>query len=71
VPAEDYVVVSGKHLYNMQQSAVVGKLRELGVLSLDDASSRVIKPGLVNLIPNSQAGRVDMTRRNISIRAPK
>jgi len=67
VPSEDYVVISGKHLYNMQQSAVVSKLRELGSLSPDDASSRVIKPGLVNLIPGSQ-GRVDMTRRNISIR---
>lgn len=66
-PSEDYVVVSGKHLFNMQQSAVISKLRGLGVLSTDDASSRVIKPGLVNLVPKSQ-GRVDMTRRNISIR---
>lgn len=65
--AEDYVVVSGKHLFNTQQSAVVRKLRDKGVLSLDDASSRVIKPGLVNLVPNGP-GRVDMTRRNISIR---
>ncbi len=66
-PSEEYVVVSGKHLFNMQQSAVIHKLRKLGVLSLDDASSRVVKPGMVNLIPNSQ-GRVDMARRNISIR---
>jgi predicted kinase len=66
--AEDYVVVSGKHLFNMQQSAVVGKLREAGVLSQDDASSQMIKPGLVNLIPNAHQGRVDLTRRNISIR---
>lgn len=64
---EDYVVVSGKHLFSTQQSAVVRKLRDMGVLSLDDASSRVIKPGLVNLVPNTQ-GRVDMTRRNISVR---
>jgi predicted kinase len=66
-PSEDYVVVSGKHLYNMQQSVVVSKLREMGVITADDSSSRVIKPGLVNLVPNTQ-GRVDMTRRNISIR---
>jgi predicted kinase len=66
VAAEDYVVISGKHLFNMQQSAVISKMRDLGVLSVDDASSRVIKPGLVNLVPNQ--GRVDMTRRNISIR---
>jgi len=63
---EDYVVISGKHLFNMQQSAVANKLRGLGVLGHDDASSRVIKPGMVNLVPNQ--GRFDATRRNISIR---
>jgi predicted kinase len=63
---EPFVVISGKHLFSMQQSAVVAKLRELGVLSSDDASSRIIKPGLVNLVPHQ--GRVDLTRRNISIR---
>jgi predicted kinase len=62
---EAYTVISGKHLYNMQQSAVVSKLRSLGVLDTNESNSRVIKPGLVNLIPK---GRVDMARRNISIR---
>lgn len=65
--SEDYAVISGKHLFNMQQSAVLSKLREVGVLGYDDASSRVIKPGLVNLVPKNQ-GRFDATRRNISIR---
>lgn len=65
--SENYIVVSGKHLYSMQQSSVVSKLRALKVLSSEDASSRVIKPGMVNLIPQAP-GRVDMTRRNISIR---
>jgi predicted kinase len=65
---EDYAVISGKHLFNMQQSAIISKLREMGVLSSSDAASQVIKPGLVNLVPNNTAGRVDMTRRNISIR---
>jgi predicted kinase len=64
---EDYAVISGKHLFNMQQSAVVSKLRSLGVLGHDDASSRVIKPGLVNLVPK-HVGRIDVTKRNISIR---
>jgi hypothetical protein len=64
---EGYVVISGKHLFSMQQSAVINKMRDDSVLSLDDSSSRVIKPGLVNLVPQNQ-GRVDMTRRNISIR---
>jgi hypothetical protein len=63
---DNYAVVSGKHLFSMQQSAVISKLRSLGCLSGGDASSKIIKPGMVNLIPNSP-GRVDMTRRNISI----
>lgn len=66
-PGEEYAVVSGKHLFNMQQSAVVNKLRQLGVITSDEAASRTIKPGLVNLVPNNM-GRVDMTRRNINIR---
>jgi predicted kinase len=64
---EEYVVVSGKHLFNMQQSAVISKLRAAGVLGTDDASSHVIKPGLVNLVPKN-SGRFDASRRNISIR---
>lgn len=66
--SEDYVVISGKHLFRMQQSAVLNKLRTIGVLSDDDSSSHVIKPGMVNLVPNSQHVRFDATRRNISIR---
>lgn len=69
MPSEDYVVISGKHLFSTQQSAVVGKLRELKVLSSDAASSHTIKPELVNLVPQQhRPGRVDITRRNISIR---
>lgn len=64
---EDYVVISGKHLFNMQQSAVISKLRTDGVIVHDDTGSRVIKPGLVNLVPKHQ-NRYDVTRRNISIR---
>jgi predicted kinase len=67
-PSEDYAVVSGKHLFNMQQSAVISKMRELGILSTGDAHGQVIKPGLVNLVPSVNQGRVDMKRRNISIR---
>jgi predicted kinase len=65
---EDYVVISGKHLFSTQFSAVVKRLRELGLIGMDDANNRVVKPGMVNLVPNPAAGRVDMTRRNIIIR---
>jgi predicted kinase len=64
---EAYVVVSGKHLFPAQLSAVIGKLRSLGVVNTDDSNSRVIKPGLVNLVPNT-SGRVNLSRRNIFIR---
>lgn len=67
VASEDYAVVSGKHLFKMQQSAVISKLRNMGVLSSGDTNSRVVKPGLVNLIPKTP-NRFDASRRNISIR---
>lgn len=64
--AEDYLVASGKHLFSMQLSAAISKLRSMGVISTDDMNSRVIKPGMVNLVPS--LARYDNSRRNISIR---
>jgi predicted kinase len=65
---EDYIVISGKHTFNAQLSAVVQKLRELNLVTSDEANNTVVKPGLVNLVPSQMAGRVDMSRRNIVIR---
>ena len=66
---EDYIVVSGKHTFNTQRSAVIKKLYEMGAVAIDEASAGVVKPGLVNLIPNQlRGGRVDNSRRNILIR---
>lgn len=65
--AEDYIVISGKHSFPTQSGAVFKKLREIGLLGAD-TSQKVVKPGLVNLVPNPMAGRVDMSRRNIVIR---
>jgi len=65
---EDYVVVSGKHNYQTQRAAVVKKFYDLSLIESKTATDRLIKPGLVNLIPNVKAGRVDSTRRNIFIR---
>lgn len=64
---EDYMVISGKHTYLTQRSSVLKKLYDSGLLTTGDAS-KVVKPGLVNLIPSPMAGRVDPTRRNINIR---
>ncbi len=65
---EDYVVVSGKHSFDTQLSAIIKQLRELGVVDNEKSAAKVVKPGLVNLVPNPSAGRVDMSRRNILIR---
>lgn len=64
---DDYVVVSGKHTYSTQKSAINKKLYDLGVISASN-NPVTVKPGLVNLIPNPMAGRVDKSRRNIIIR---
>ena len=65
---EDYIVISGKHVFKTQYSAVMKKLHELKLITSNEVSSQVVKPGMVNLIPNPAAGRVDMSRRNIMIR---
>lgn len=65
---EDYAVISGKHVFTTQFSAVARKMRELGIISLNDTGANLPKPNLVNLVPSPTAGRVDMTRRNIIIR---
>jgi predicted kinase len=65
---EDYVVVSGKHTYSSQQTAFFKKLMEMGYIDTQNAQTKVAMPGLVNLVPRSNAGRVDMSRRNINIR---
>jgi predicted kinase len=65
---EDYIVISGKHTFNTQLSALVRRLKELGLVPTNnEVSAKVVKPGLVNLV-TAAAGRVDMSRRNIVIR---
>jgi len=67
--AEDYVVISGKHVFNTQLSAIMKKLNDMQVINVDEMSSGVAMPELVNRIPNLNAGRVDLgRRRNILIR---
>lgn len=65
---EDYIVMSGKHVFGTQMSSLIKRLRELGLVTINESTAKLVKPGLVNLIPNPAAGRVDMSRRNIVIR---
>lgn len=64
---EDYTVISGKHTFSTQKSAVINRLYQLGLIGSGDVQHTITKPELVNLVPNPHAGRVDLSRRNISI----
>lgn len=69
---EEYIVVSGKHVFTTQLGSVMKRMHELGLVQANDALAKIVKPGLVNLVPNSKpqysGGRVDLSRRNIIIR---
>jgi predicted kinase len=65
--AEDYIVISGKHTFSTQKSAIINRFYQMGLIGSGDVQHTVAKPELVNLIPNPRAGRVDLSRRNISI----
>lgn len=63
---ERYIVVSGKHVFNMQKNAFFRELRQRRLLHVGE-TEHMSKPGLINLVPNPAAGRVDLSRRNINI----
>lgn len=65
--SENFTVISGKHVFNMQKNAFFRELRQRRLVVENEAAEHVSKPGLINLIPNPTAGRVDMSRRNINI----
>jgi predicted kinase len=64
---EEYLVISGKHAFITQKNSVLNRLYQMGLIGSDAVQHHVAKPELVNLIPNPQGGRVDLSRRNISI----
>jgi predicted kinase len=66
--AEDYLVISGKHTYTTQKNSILNRLYSMGLIGSEAIQHSVTKPGLINLVPNPHAGRVDLTRRNIVIR---
>ena len=66
--SEDYLVISGKHTFITQKNAIINRLYQMGLIGSNIVQHSVAKPGLINLVPNPQAGRVDMSRRNIAIR---
>lgn len=66
--SEEYIVVSGKHTFSTQKHMVIKKLYDMGLAQSPVNGDKIVKPGLVNLVPNPAAGRVDPARRNIIIR---
>ncbi len=68
-PTEDFVVVSGKHTFVGQLSSVLKKLSDMKVVKTSDAAHKMIKPELVNLVPQpAQPGDPKNHRRNIVLR---
>lgn len=65
--SERYLVISGKHVYNTQRSAFFRHLLDRKLITIDPSATPISKPGLVNLVPNPSQGRVDLSRRNISV----
>lgn len=64
---EEYLVISGKHTFSTQKNLIINRLYHMGLLGSEDVQHKVAKPELINLVPNPQAGRVDFSRRNITI----
>jgi predicted kinase len=62
---EDVVVISGKHTFNSQRSAVIKKMLELGLITPPSAQPSITMPGMVNLVPN--AARLAMGPRPVNI----
>jgi predicted kinase len=65
---EQAIVISGKHLFATQLGSFMKRLHELKLINSEDMTHKVVKPGLVNLVPQQTPGRVDLSRRNIVIR---
>jgi predicted kinase len=64
---EDYLVISGKHTFSTQKNSIINRLYQQGLIGADTVQHSVAKPELVNLVPNPHSGRVDLSRRNITI----
>ena len=66
---EDYIVISGKHTFDSQKPIIIRKLRESGLITDETMKPHIAMPGMMNLAAQAkyQAGRVDYSRRNISI----
>lgn len=51
---EEYLVISGKHPFSSQFSGVIKKLADNAIVRHSEAMPKMVKPGLVNLVPHMQ-----------------
>jgi len=65
VEKENPIVLSAKHSWGTQQGTVFKRLYDMGLVSADEVSSHIVKPGMINLIPG---GRIDHNRRQLRVR---
>ena len=67
---EDVIVASGKHSFKAQSQVIIRRLLEMQLVETDHNTAKTVpKPGMINLVAASP-GRVDHSRRNISIHKP-
>ncbi|MEX1995345.1 MAG: ATP-binding protein [Candidatus Saccharimonadales bacterium] len=64
---EEYLVISGKHAFITQKSAIINRLWQKNLISSDALQHNVAKPELINLVPYPQTTHEDLSRRNISV----
>ena len=64
---EQYLVISGKHAFVTQKSAIINRFYQMGLIPSGTVQGNITEPGLINLVPNRQVGQYDLSRRNISI----
>ena len=65
---EKYIVLSGKHSYTTQKNMIFKRFVDMGLIIPNLTDNKSPRPGMVNIIPGMQSGRVDSSRRNIFIR---
>lgn len=65
---EEFIVVSGKYTYASQRSSIVKKLADKGVIKPTSAVQKMVKPDLVNLVPNGLGNRPKNGAKHIILR---
>lgn len=64
---EPYLVISGKHAFATQKSAIINRLYQIGLIASDAVQGNIAKPELINLVPNPYVIQAESDHRNISI----